>query len=312
MAVSIGDPFQFVEMRFGVQLKRIASNGEHAGPCPWCGGDDRFHVWPEGNYFCRPGPGHCGRQGWLDQLDGVQPPTDEQRNAWRIARLEREMAETKRRVTALEQMHACTDHLAYHDNLNRHPEAVDYWLAEGMTPDTIHRYQLGYCERCPTFWQSPSYTIPVVNGGLLENIRHRLVAPDGTGKYRPHMAGLPASLFNADALDDAPGELIVTEGEKKSIVLAQEGFANVGISGQRTFRREWLPRFEQVGRVYVALDPDATESAFRLATLLPTEARVVLLPVKPDDFFVRYGGNQSDMQYFLDSARPASGKANGR
>ena len=32
-------------------LRRV-SGDEHAGPCPKCGGDDRFHVRPTG-WFCR-------------------------------------------------------------------------------------------------------------------------------------------------------------------------------------------------------------------------------------------------------------------
>jgi hypothetical protein len=63
----------------GIQLRKAGSTagGEWQGPCPWCGGDDRFHVWPEKNttdkqgrevkvpgaYWCRPGLGHCGRSG---------------------------------------------------------------------------------------------------------------------------------------------------------------------------------------------------------------------------------------------------------
>uniref|UniRef100_I2PZC3 DNA primase n=1 Tax=Desulfovibrio sp. U5L TaxID=596152 RepID=I2PZC3_9BACT len=46
------------------------SGGEWAGPCPWCGGEDRFRVWPDhpsgavgGRFLCR----GCGRQG-----DGIQ------------------------------------------------------------------------------------------------------------------------------------------------------------------------------------------------------------------------------------------------
>jgi hypothetical protein len=41
-----------------VALKRMASTngGEYAGPCPFCGGTDRFHVWPAGDppgWWCR-------------------------------------------------------------------------------------------------------------------------------------------------------------------------------------------------------------------------------------------------------------------
>jgi DNA primase len=50
----------------GVVLKKVATTngGEYAGPCPSCGGSDRFRVWPadrggRGSYWCR----GCGRSG---------------------------------------------------------------------------------------------------------------------------------------------------------------------------------------------------------------------------------------------------------
>lgn len=44
--------------RDGFAFKRVASThgGEYAGTCPWCGGNDRFLIWPEhkgGRYYCR-------------------------------------------------------------------------------------------------------------------------------------------------------------------------------------------------------------------------------------------------------------------
>jgi hypothetical protein len=50
----------------GLKYVSGSSGGEWAGPCPWCGGDDRFRVWPDhpsgavgGRFLCR----GCGRQG---------------------------------------------------------------------------------------------------------------------------------------------------------------------------------------------------------------------------------------------------------
>lgn len=59
----------------GIQLRKVATThgGEHQGPCPWCAGTNRFHVWPEkhtidkqgatvkvpGAYWCR----QCARNG---------------------------------------------------------------------------------------------------------------------------------------------------------------------------------------------------------------------------------------------------------
>jgi DNA primase len=56
-----------LDLAFGhVKLKKVSgtNGGEWQGPCPACGGDDRFHVWPEQNegkgaYWCRV----CGKTG---------------------------------------------------------------------------------------------------------------------------------------------------------------------------------------------------------------------------------------------------------
>lgn len=42
----------------GFNFKRVSTThgGEYAGPCPFCGGNDRFLIWPEhkgGRYWCR-------------------------------------------------------------------------------------------------------------------------------------------------------------------------------------------------------------------------------------------------------------------
>jgi len=57
-------------------LRQVASThgGEYAGPCPWCGGADRFRVWPAADkpgYWCR----QCNRTGdaiqFLRDRDGL-------------------------------------------------------------------------------------------------------------------------------------------------------------------------------------------------------------------------------------------------
>ena len=55
------------------RLKKVAwtGGGEWAGPCPFCGGKDRFRVQPfhasGGRYFCR----GCGEDHWHDVIDYV-------------------------------------------------------------------------------------------------------------------------------------------------------------------------------------------------------------------------------------------------
>jgi hypothetical protein len=57
-------------------VKKVASThrGEYAGACPWCGGSDRFRIWPDdrsGRYWCR----GCGKNGdaiqYLRDLHGL-------------------------------------------------------------------------------------------------------------------------------------------------------------------------------------------------------------------------------------------------
>lgn len=64
-----------------VKLKKVSTThgGEWQGPCPGCGGNDRFHVWPaemegKGAYWCR----SCGKTGdniqFLREFDGLSFP----------------------------------------------------------------------------------------------------------------------------------------------------------------------------------------------------------------------------------------------
>lgn len=299
------DWISFVERNYGIRLKRVGRT-EWAGPCIFCQGTDRLHVWERGNYMCRPGPGHCGRSGWLDELETTSPPTEADRLAWRVAALEQKQAELDRRMSALEYMHQCHDHELYHHNLDTNEKAVDYWLSEGMTPQTIHDYQLGYCKSCPTAPQHDSYTIPVLASGKLWNIRHRLCIPPSTGgKYRPHRGGIPALIFNADHLLRQTPDIIICEGEKKSMVVTQEtGKTNIATMGAQSFKPEWAAKLARFQRVYVCLDPDMVSKAFDVAQLFGGRGRVLRLPYKADDFFVKFGGTAGDFQEYIKTARP--------
>lgn len=301
-----------------LRFKRKGST-EASAPCPFCAqGVDRFLIFDNGGYWCRV----CDTKGWLDEKDtewGKLDPTERRLRILeaeqRRARIQRE--EQTRRLSALEKMARCTDHLIYHHNLAEKDldnRALDYWLSEGVTIDSIAEYKLGLCPRCPTDRTGrPSYTIPVFgrDGTTLINIRHRLVdAPDGD-KYRPHRAGLGAQLFNARFTNGRyqRNQILIVEGEKKSIVAGQYGLQSVAVMGKKgSFRRKWAEWLKPFSLIYVALDPDALDSAYRLAAGLGRRARVVNLPVKVDDFFVKYGGSENDIQGYLETARPAGNR----
>lgn len=281
----------------GLELRR-KSGHEACGPCPIChqATKDGFVVFADGGYLCR----KCNAKGWLDEND-PHPPTREELIEIRLRALEQKQAEHERRLTALERMARCRDHLTYHELLDDADR--DYWHSQGMLDETIDRYLLGICYQCPTDDQHrPSYTIPVINGGKLVNIRHRLVTTDGD-RYRPHMAGLGNTLFLADNVyQDAP-EIVIVEGEKKALVTAQHGFHVVGTMGKAGFQPAWAQRFSKFPRVLVAYDPDAIEQAAEVARLFKGRGQVVEMPVKPDDFFTEYKGTPAGFREFLRLAR---------
>ena len=115
-------------------------------------------------------------------------------------------------------------------------------------------------------------------------------------------------LFNYDdTFRDDDRRIIITEGEKKAIVLAQEvGIPVVATMGMQSFKPEWASKFgPQFRTIYLAYDPDAIARAVSVAQLFGGRSRVMHLPVKADDFFAKFGGTKSDFLMYLNTARHA-------
>ena len=302
------DAVTIAEAHFHISFKKVGPTEYRSmNGCPQCGDggkgarSDRFRLFDDDKplVWCR----KCGYQAFIDNLDGARQLTEAEKLELRLRSIERKQAETERRLTALEEMARCTDHLAYHRNMQ--DEAWLYWNQQGMLNETITRYQLGYCQRCPLDHEGrPSYTIPVINGGKLRNIRHRIQGASNGDKYRPHRAGLPATLFNADNVARKAPSIMVLEGEKKSIVAEQSGFLSVGTMGSASFNLAWARRFDNFKTVYVAYDPDAIEKAATVAALFSGRGRVVSFPEKFDDFVNIYGATPYDIGHYIAHARP--------
>jgi len=288
---------------------RIKTHDEACSPCPWCGGDDRFVLWISGYYMCRSGDGHCGRAGWLDE-DEVREWTPEERRLRRLeaeqAHARQERADLERRLSAIERLNRSRIHERYHANLDA--AAYEWWTRKGVECWAIQDYQLGYCPCCPTDREHrPSYTIPLPNQerSALLNLRHRLAdAPNGD-KYRPEMAGLGSCLAFPHHLVGAERSIIV-EGSIKALVAAQHGFPAVGILGKSgKFASSWLDLFPAGKPIYIALDPDAQDSAARLGAGIAKTGKEIYIaqfPSKPDDMFVD-GCTADEWEFYLKLAR---------
>lgn len=278
---------------------RKATANEYSAACPFCNdGQDRFRFWPDkGNYWCR----RCEAKGFVDGSPHIDldPAAVAE---WKAKEAERKEQERLTQIEKIDKLNGVNNIERYHHQLTNR----EWWYSKGVTDATIDRYRLGYTSNCPTAPGTESYTIPVTYNNKLYNIRHRLVDADNGNKYRPEMAGLPACMFNVDVLNDDLGfstEVVLVEGEIKAMVLQQYGFEAVGIPGANTFKAKWVRLFEGSTRpVYVALDPGVEDLAASIWGQLRAggiNARLCTLPVKPDDFFVLYGGTPLDFYYYL-------------
>lgn len=270
-----------------VKLHRQSSD-EWCGPCPKCGGEDRFIVFVEGNFWCR----QCNHKGWWKQ---TSPEERENR--------EKEKQISQRRL--LELIGRCDDWRNYH---NFNPECRDYWHNEGFTDAEIQVWNLGYCKACPLLQTSPSLTVPVWYKGMLYDIRHRLLAPTpDSGKYRSHMAGLVPPFFNLDSISN-DRKVYFVEGEKKVIKTTSCGIKSaVGYPGVNFLDRlinVLKTKINPNQEVIFIPDPGTTKQIINklLDASLPQKLFVVELWKKPDDFLREYG--QAAFLECLSIARP--------
>lgn len=280
-------------------FKRKTRSGEYSASCPICSGVDRFLFWEkEGNYYCR----RCEIRGFISDNPNKILFTDEQYQAWRRAEDERKAKERQQQLETIKRLGESSKAELYHRQMTDR----SYWYSQGLTDDTINDFKLGYCPSCPTCRESPSWTIPIYYQGQLYNIRHRLTKTDNGGKYRPEMAGLPLTMFNADVLGEGDWMIVLVEGEVKTMVLSQYGFSTIGIPGANSFKDKWVKLFPKEAQVYIALDPGAEQQADEIGLTLAgngVASWVCTLPVKPDDFFVKYNGKAGEFCKFLSLGR---------
>lgn len=301
-------------------IKAKTITQEFHSACPFCGGTpspqkvaegrgnepaDRFISWPittgQLRYYCR----GCKQRGFTGS------PSEEEIIQYTKMAKDTEAEEFHKaqahKKQAIEAMNKAGLAQKFHDDLNGHtPHLASRW---GLEEYTIREFRVGYCNVCPMFKTSDSYTLPYLWGETVINIRHRLLQPNGADKYRPHARGLGNALFNANILKDAEVDSVcLFEGEFKTLVLWQNGFYSVAIPGVTAFQEPWVQHFEELKRVYVVMDPGEIEKsmAYKYAGWLSKvvkEVRVVNLFAKPDDMFTRYGADSSQFSKMLAQGR---------
>lgn len=300
-------------------LKR--SGRYYVGPCPFCGGRDRFNVkvLDDGDlWICR----QCGNGKYHDVIDflmrrdgrtfveivgkGSAPAT--MRAPVQPARPPVELAappDDDWQIPALVAAAECANYLQKSGD----PEALkarNYLTTERKLRDfTLHDFMIGYN---PT-WRTidgigrlaPGITIPCMVDGQLWylNVRTTAAARQSgkIGKYHALKGSHLGALFNGDALLNAPRGAFVVEGEFDAMVLRQYTDPKVAIvtmgSAGTLPGVAWLRYFAAVPDIILVLDNDAAgrESLARWQAKLP-RARAAQLPEGYKDVteFRRAGG----------------------
>jgi DNA primase len=258
------------------------NGGEFAGPCPWCGGEDRFRAWPahpsgRARYWCR----RCERAGdeisLLRELKGmtfieaaaavgqlvVERPT--------VSPRQRQLAPLYPPTTAW-QLRAEKVAIEAQDSLWSPvgSRALDYLRQRGFEDATIRAARLGYVaadlrEKPENWglagdhrdvWVPRGVSIPwrACSATWRLNIRR----PSGERKYIGP-AGSKNALYGADALRDGRPAVLV-EGEFDALAVAQEAgdiVAAVATGSTHGARHpRWVRLLTGAPTVLVAYDSD--------------------------------------------------------
>ena len=304
--------------------KVTVGGGAYAGPCPWCGGTDRFVVRPRGRasgetpcWWCRQCTGekpqscidYVMRRDGLDlhhaaaklaEQYGLAPATDARDIA--VARRERERQREEARAlevierrsrsagALLDPEHGPYDADTQGAALMGEPLALADLAARGIAVDVAMAYQVGATRRFVGGARVPAISIPWRIGGETTAVQYRFL--EGEDRYRFH-PGTAAELWNADELTRRrDSAVLVVEGALKALTVISAGIDSVvAVSNKQGAPRvvsEHAAALAGYERVYILLDPDARAEARTCALSIPN-SRIVELPDKVDDWLVRLG-----------------------
>lgn len=153
---------------------------------------------------------------------------------------------------------------------------------DGISEWACDYFGFGYGDK----WNRPALSIPWSVDGELTAMQYRFF---DTGEPRyVFEKGTMGDIFNIDCLTDKQDDcVLIVEGAKKAATLWSAGITSVcALVSKTTWRKPYAEWFRGFSRVYVALDPDATEQAREIAAHVPN-GRLVITPRKIDDFLVQ-------------------------
>lgn len=260
-------------------LHKVAVN-ELAGPCPACGGTDRFRVryhratgvwhflcrscWDASEYLAEKGR----KRGWGDAIDYLRHyrgMTFQQAQA----QVNGQETETRQPRSPFEgrtwtpEWQAATHRamLAHQARLwSQDTLALDYARQRGLTDETIKQFQLGYSRHRDI----PTLVIPSINSGRYVTVYRRDLRPEipKEQRWKDAPGGTKEELYLADWLwlrKELP--VVLCEDAFSALSVYQEcaDLVNVVATGgvDCGLLTRWIARLACAPLVLIALDADA-------------------------------------------------------
>jgi hypothetical protein len=307
------------KVRYVVQV----SETEFCCSCPACGGDvhedgsfpDRCRLFVDSHprLFCR----RCGLVSFPDKFGGqsFSKPSTEEIERWRQEQIVREEARKRSAERALQNLRNSACWERYYQQRENSPEARQRWEQRGIPEAYQSFWELGWDKQHEfylgnNYFSSATLTIPILDPRReVLNIKHRILnPPEGCPKYLPEIGGQGQLLFRTDPDANLDGEVIVIEGEIKSMVtfarIDDGSMKIIGIPGD-TPGEGITKQLLQAERIIVVLDPGSEEKARRLCSKLGSQrTRYLIPPVKIDDGILEADFRKSDIVKLLRKAVP--------
>jgi len=301
-------PPVFAQYASVVQYVQKVGHSKWTSTCPACLGS----VHPDGElpnrcvWFYDDKPlGYCfqcGKTFWPDKAPDWTPPTAEELAGWQREREAEQEARLRSTQKALDNLRGTELWVQYNNMMSERER--QWWRSRGIPDSFQNVWGFGWCH------DRNAASIPLFGPDYeLRNIKYRL-ADTSKGKYRYHLAGLPAPLFLADPDMLLTNHIIAIEGELKAatsyIVLDDSNACIVGLPGLSP-SQSIIDTLAQADRVTLILDPDSDtpgtdgwSQAGRLVQRIGRhKCKLLVPPCKIDDGLLASQANKWDVRRLL-------------
>lgn len=293
-------PTEFSSLQSKIDYIRQWTSDEWSSSCPQCGGQphkdgsypDRFRMWTNASGKNKV-MGWCRRCGYIWFPNNDKPISKEEFDRWRSEQIAREEQRKKEAENAIQLLRSQKIWEQYHLALKQSAYGISVVESWGITRPWAELWKIGFIQDYTVHskdgeYHKPAISIPVWQmDGSIGNVKVRVIDPKNSNdRYRKvYKTGQDSLFWTEPKRFDT---CLLVEGEKKAMVCRTKTIKGIQVVGlpTKTPNIEMLRQLDSFKKMYVCLDPDATEdgSLDRLVKSLGKfRTNVITLPDKIDD-----------------------------